>query len=87
MEVNVKQLKARWQTPEGQDLQVRVLHALRKGRKLEGMDGVGLVNGRFDLRGLAVPRPEVTGSSAFKNYELSFLSGRIEFRRIILDKP
>ncbi len=62
-----------------------MLHALRKGRKLEGMDGVGLVNGRFDLRGLAVPRPEVTGSSAFKNYELSFLSGRIEFRRIILD--
>ena len=32
-----------------------------------------------------MPRPEVTGSSAFKNYELSFLSGRIEFRRIILD--
>ncbi len=82
---NEIELRARWQTQDGQDKSRRVLDALKKGRVFEKIDGVEMIDGRVDLRGLAVPRLNYGTWFSVKGHSVQNVSGPTVFRRCKLE--
>lgn len=77
-----KKLIERWLTDDGKNLLEAIIQHLRKGKNLNGLNGLEKFEGKFDLRGISFPKTyseyrykgklvtQVTGSLSFKNVKI-----------------
>jgi uncharacterized protein YjbI with pentapeptide repeats len=81
MATGATDLRKRWLTPDGQRLAGDVLARMISGRSLKAL-ALGEVEGRVDLRGLAVPPPQRRGQFNWRGLHLERLSQLSEVKNV-----
>jgi uncharacterized protein YjbI with pentapeptide repeats len=74
----------RWRGPSGKELREEVLGRLASGESLDDL-GLGVHDGRTDLRGLTVGPPAVTRAQDLGRWTVEHLDARLELRGVKLE--
>lgn len=81
MGADLRRLRERWQTPDGQQLGREALARLSSGRSLDDL-GLGQVDDRVDLRGLTAPPPRLERRFGWRSLKVEQLGGTWEVRGV-----